>query len=98
MFEREGGRVVEEELSPRQVGEGFMGFVKGGYMPGAAMSFGGDETVEDSDSSWRGSDFEMVTEEEEEEEDEWSSGDGTSLSPDDGAMRVPRRVSSFEIW
>lgn len=97
LFEKEGGKVDEGELSPRQVGEGFMGLVEGGYMPGAAMSFGGDET-EDSDSSWRGSDFEMVTEEEDEDEDEWSSGDGTSLSPDDGAKRVPRRVSSFEIW
>lgn len=103
LFEREGGRVVEEELSPRQVGEGFMGFVKGGYMPGAAMSFGGDETEEDSDSEWRGSEYEMGTEEEEEddeedEDEEWASGDGASSSLDDGALRVPTRASSFEIW
>lgn len=98
LFEREGERVVEEELSPRQVGEGFTGFVPGGYMPGAEMSFGADETEEDSDSSWRGSEYEMVTEEEDGDEEEDEDQEWASPSLDDAALRVPTRASSFEIW
>lgn len=99
LFEREGWRVEEGELSPGQVEEGFMGFVPGQYMPGAAMSLDGEST-EEEDSEWsRGSDYEMIDNEEDDDEDEeWALGDGTSPSPDDGALRVPKRVSSFEIW
>lgn len=88
----------EGELSPGQVEERFMGFVPGQYMPGAAMSLDGEST-EEEDSEWsRGSDYELIDNEEDDDEDEeWALDDGTSPSPDDGALRVPKRVSSFEI-
>ncbi|KAK0743038.1 hypothetical protein B0T18DRAFT_174602 [Schizothecium vesticola] len=98
LFESGGTRVEEEVLSPRQVGDGFAGFVEvpeaSQYMPGTALTVGECST----DSSWSsGSSYEMiggkVVHYGEEEEEEWELG-GTPSSADDGV----RRVSSFEIW